>query len=480
MSHLDSIKRSMAAAFILAFLLLASTTVVGGEAPGESTACLACHGKHGITVTFRNREKVEAYVERTMFSASVHADLSCTSCHPEFYGGHPERTFRSREHYSLKASLVCRQCHGDAEIKRSSIHAALLQSGKTVPVCSGCHSAHAVTAVTKGNQFATEKQYCLGCHQQALSLKLKNGQHVPLAVEDSVLAGSVHSKLGCVDCHFGFSSTQHPRRNFADARSFSITHSDACRRCHFDKYTKTLESIHFTMLSQGNMEAPVCTDCHGSHGIARARSNKSAGARRCGNCHGDIYTTYASSVHGSALLNEKNADVPVCIDCHTAHTIEDARSVDYRDKVPDICGRCHDNKEVMKKYGLHTGVVNSYLEDFHGVTLQFYKQQKNTPDAQKRKSIATCTDCHGIHDIAKATGASAQAVKSKLVKRCQRCHEGATSEFPDAWLSHYEPSLANAPLVFGINLIYRYFIPFMLAGLILQILLHIWRYTINR
>jgi hypothetical protein len=66
------------------------------------------------------------------------------------------------------------------------------------------------------------------------------------------------------------------------------------------------------------------------------------------------------------------------------------------------------------------------------------------------------------------------------VKRCQKCHPGATEEFPNAWLSHYEPSLSNAPLVFLINLTYKIFIPFMLIGLILQILLHIWRYAVNR
>jgi hypothetical protein len=66
------------------------------------------------------------------------------------------------------------------------------------------------------------------------------------------------------------------------------------------------------------------------------------------------------------------------------------------------------------------------------------------------------------------------------MKRCQKCHPGATDEFPDAWLSHYEPSLTNAPLVFLINLTYKFFIPFMLIGLILQILLHVWRYAVNR
>lgn len=447
----------------------------------ETAACLVCHEQRGLMIKFQNNDKLEAYVDAAKFKASVHASLGCSSCHADFSASnHPQRTFRSKEQYSLKSSLVCRQCHADEQLKKSPIHASLFDKSDTTPLCTSCHSAHAITALSGGGKYATEKQYCLGCHKHSLHMKLKSGEKIPLSVDKTHLENSVHAKLSCFDCHFGFSTTQHPKRDFKDSRAFSITHSEACRRCHFDKYTKTIESIHYTMLSQGNLKAPVCTDCHGSHRIKLSRADKSVGARRCGNCHPEIHATYLSSVHGNAMLNEHNTDVPVCVDCHTAHTIEDARTTNYRDKVPEICGRCHANKEVMKKYGLSTNVVNSYLQDFHGVTLKFYKQQQNSPDSGKRKPIATCTDCHGFHDIAKATSANALAIKANLVKRCQKCHPGATDAFPDTWLSHYEPSLSNAPLVFLINLTYLIFIPFMMVGLLLQILLHIWRYAVNR
>ena len=299
-------------------------------------------------------------------------------------------------------------------------------------------------------------------------------------MDPAALDSSVHAKLSCFDCHFGFSTNQHPKRDFKTARDFSIAHAESCRRCHFDKYTKTLESIHYTMLSQGNLKAPVCTDCHGAHSVAQARVDRVKSARRCERCHADIYNTYVASIHGNALVNERNADVPICVDCHTAHTILDARTQDYREKVPEICGRCHGSTELMKKYGLNTGVVNSYLQDFHGVTLKLYKRQKTASTGVSRKSIATCVDCHGVHDITMTSGPGTNLVKARLVKRCQKCHPGAGEDFPDAWLSHYEPSLSNAPLVFVINLMYAIFIPFMLIGLILQILLHIWRYAVNR
>lgn len=463
-------------------LLFSGSACAADASPADdAAACLACHSQRGHQIQFQDKDKLEAYVDADAFKASVHASLSCTGCHSDFSASdHPRRSFRSKEQYSLKSSLVCRQCHADEQLKKSRIHAALLVKSDSSPVCTSCHSAHAITALSNGKKYTTEKQHCLGCHSQNLNMKVKSGETVPLTVDESHLANSVHAKLSCFDCHFGFSTTQHPKREFKDKRSFSITQSEACRRCHFDKYTKTIESIHYTLLSQGNLKAPVCTDCHGAHRIAAARVDRSAGVQSCGKCHQEIFATYAASVHGSALMNANNKDVPVCVDCHTAHTIEDATTMHYRDKVPEMCGKCHANKEIMKKYGLSVNVVNSYLQDFHGVTLKFYKQQKNLPDSGTRKTIATCTDCHGIHDIIKSGGANATAVKAKLVKRCQKCHAGATDAFPNTWLSHYEPSLTNSPLVFLINLMYMVFIPFMMVGLILQILLHIWRYAVNR
>jgi predicted CXXCH cytochrome family protein len=202
-------------------------------------------------------------------------------------------------------------------------------------------------------------------------------------------------------------------------------------------------------------------------------------AKRCQTCHPEIYATYAQSVHGSALFNERNQDVPVCIDCHKAHNIENPFTLDYREKIPEMCGGCHANKAIAAKYGLSTEVVDTYLSDFHGVTLKFYQMQKDVlpPPA---KPIAVCTDCHGTHDISSTIGPDANAVKARLVKRCQKCHEGATTNFPASWLPHYESSFAKSPLVFIVKLIYKILIPVMLAGLILQILLHIWRYAVNR
>ncbi|MBI4691001.1 MAG: cytochrome c3 family protein [Nitrospirae bacterium] len=447
----------------------------------ESQGCLGCHGKKGITASFENNEFVEAYVDAEKFKASIHNSLTCSDCHIDFSADkHPERRFRSKEQYTIQLSRVCRRCHTQEQIKAKSIHARLFseeEEGRSHP-CTNCHGSHSIIRVGK-RMFKNEEQYCLKCHGNGVEMEFKNGEILSLGIDISLLNDSVHNKLSCSDCHFGFSSEEHPQRNFRSRREYTLASSENCRRCHFDKYTKTLESIHFSVLSQGNLRAPVCIDCHGSHSISHFGKERISIARRCQRCHSEVYNVYTKSVHGNALINESNQDVPICIDCHRVHDIQNPLTLEYHERIPEMCGNCHADKAIMGKYGLSTDVVKTYLTDFHGVTLSFYKMQRETLTKPARP-IAVCTDCHGTHNITSTRGTSAAILKANMVKRCRQCHKDATKNFPDAWLSHYEPSLKKAQLVFVINRAYDILMPVMVIGLLLQIILHIWRYAINR
>ncbi len=472
-------------AILIAFIIPLMMSIIKAEASSTSeevSACLECHSKKGIIKKFENGETIDAFVDVGKLKSSVHSSFTCSECHTGFsVQDHPSGKFRSKKEYRLKSALICRKCHPEKQLMSKEIHANLIAREREgrAPVCTDCHGSHAVSPISGGRVFANEREYCMSCHAHGIEMLFKSGERVVLRIDPGVLKESVHSRLSCSDCHFGFSRSQHPKRNFRNEREFRIANSEVCRRCHFDKYTKALESIHYTMLSQGNLNAPVCIDCHGSHSIGRAGLEKVWSSKRCRRCHENIYNVYAKSIHGNALINESNQDVPVCTDCHRAHDIEDPRTFDYKEKVPEICGNCHSNKQIMSKYGLSTDVINNYLQDFHGITLSFYRKEKNMA-VRSDKGIAVCTDCHGIHDITKTSGPSSNVLKKNLVKSCMKCHPDATENFPDAWLSHYEPTLKKAPLVFLVKLFYRIFIPFMMIGLILQILLHIWRYAVNR
>ena len=480
-------KRRYSLAVVLLFLSLFTARAGAADAENgpfakEVKDCLSCHGNPGLTVVFENKERIDAYVDPTKFQDSVHRKLLCSECHPAFSGGkHPRNTFRSKQQYQIKASLVCHRCHHDRQLKANPIHATLLDEERkgAATVCSNCHGSHAIRRITGARKFTSEEEYCMKCHGHSMQMTFRSTESLSATVDVSVLQGSVHSKLSCSDCHYGFSSEEHPTRNFSTRRNYTLALSEMCRRCHFDKYSKTLESIHYTMLSQGNLKAPVCIDCHGAHGISHIGKERALIAKRCKECHPDIYEIYAKSVHGSALFDENNQEVPVCTDCHTAHTMENPLSLSFQERIPEMCSRCHGNESVVGKYGLSTAVVDDYLSDFHGITLSFYRLQKDMLN-NPTKPIAVCTDCHGTHNIVSTTGPDASIIKTNLVKRCRKCHANASRNFPDAWLSHYEPSITRAPLVYFIKLAYKIFIPVLAIGLVLQILLHIWRYVVNR
>jgi predicted CXXCH cytochrome family protein len=325
---------------------------------------------------------------------------------------------------------------------------------------------------------AGEIDTCLACHADAgLSVSLPSGETRTLKVDRDTFGKSVHGgKLGCVDCHTDMTEVPHTARPFRTAREFTVAYSEQCKRCHFANYSKTLDSVHYAAVARGDRTAPLCVDCHGAHDIKRPDTPRSAISQTCARCHEGVQRTYARSVHGRALFEEKNADVPVCTDCHRSHDVGGPHEPGWRLKSPEICASCHANRIMMAKYGISTDVMQTYLADFHGMTASLHESEKAT----SASLTALCIDCHGVHDIMKAGDRHSPVMQANLLRVCQRCHEGAPPNFPSAWLSHYEPSWKKAPLVYGVRVFYAIFIPFMIGGLLLQILLHLWRVVVNR
>ena len=322
-----------------------------------------------------------------------------------------------------------------------------------------------------------DSETCIACHGEAgLTIKTRDGTDVPLQVDRQTLAGSVHAKLACADCHTGMTDVPHAQRTFASRRELTLALDEQCRRCHFANYTKTLDSVHHEAVARGDRTAPVCVDCHGSHDVHKAVEPRSKISATCARCHEGIASAYVRSVHGRGVT-AGNPDVPVCTDCHHAHDIAGPRQMQWELKTPELCGSCHANPGLMKKYGLSTNVLSTYLTDFHGKTAALRQHQGTTPTGPV---VARCTDCHGVHDIQKADDPNSPVMKANLLKTCRQCHADATANFPGAWLSHYEPSLHKAPMVYAVKLGYAVLIPFMIGGLGLQILLHLWRLMVNR
>lgn len=333
-----------------------------------------------------------------------------------------------------------------------------------------------------------DDDFCLACHQEEGIDKAFGNESIPVTINPTEFGFSVHSGegIGCVDCHTDISDYPHPDVKAKNTRDFTLSFLETCKECHEEQYTQTHDSVHQAAFDAGNKNAAVCMDCHNPH-TQRRLTGKTSGeltpsARLdipaiCAQCHTGVYDTYKTSIHGRALTEENNTDVPTCIDCHGVHNIQSPTTVTFRNSTPFLCAKCHTDESIMSKYGISTNVLNSYVTDFHGTTVKLFEEQ--FPDQPTNKPV--CTDCHGIHDISKVDNPETGiAMQENLLVKCQRCHPDATSNFPTAWLSHYEPSPQNYPIVYYVNLFYKIFIPAVLGGMILFVLSDIYRRIVNR
>jgi predicted CXXCH cytochrome family protein len=365
----------------------------------------------------------------------------------------------------------------------------LISGGFAVSEAAAGSRSKSEAAAWLNPSFQAENDACLACHSQAgFSVQLESGEPLPLTIDPQEYAESTHgsSDVTCVTCHSDIEGFPHPERTAKSLREFRLDYYTVCQNCHEEQFNLTLDSVHQQALAAGNTDAAVCTDCHNPHTqkrLTNAETGKLLGYARlhipqtCAQCHSAIYDQYKESVHGKALTEDGNLDVPTCTDCHGVHNISSPTTASFRNSIPFLCAECHTNNALMQKYGLSTDVLNTYVADFHGTTVVLF--EKTFPDQPTNKPV--CTDCHGVHDIVRADDPNkGLVVRENLLARCQVCHPGATANFPEAWMSHYIPSPEKYPLVYYVNLFYKFFIPAVLGPMLLLVIMDVSRAMINR
>ncbi len=343
----------------------------------------------------------------------------------------------------------------------------------------GAAAASEQTDVLKAPQAqGVANETCLSCHATpGMQTTLPSGEILYLTVDPEVYDNSTHGHQGyaCVQCHTDISEFPHRPLQAETRRDVSLLYYQNCARCHKEKYDATLDSVHQQALEDGNQEAALCVDCHGYHNVTDPNEPITRSPQTCERCHSLIYHEYAGSVHGSALIDEGNPDVPTCIDCHGVHNVSGPSNSDFHLFSPQLCAKCHADEELMAKYGISTNVFNSYVSDFHGTTVifeqQFEGQETNKP---------VCIDCHGVHNMKKVDDSESQVIRENLITTCQRCHPEASSNFADSWLGHYEPDLERFPAVYLVELFYKIFIPAVLGFMVLFVFGDATRRLINQ
>jgi predicted CXXCH cytochrome family protein len=400
---------------------------------------------------------------------------TCVDCH----GGH---AVAPPEHLMADPIAFCQSCHFTFEDPRiDELHEQMMANLGPEQDCQTCHTDNLTTSVSAPG-FATGDQ-CVICHSLLESeMILPSGDRISLHVTGEEVMASVHGErlallpdhrpLLCVDCHDmgGYQIYPHDLEIPPDGRLYTLDRSGICAKCHSDIFTEQFDGVHMQAVAAGNLEAATCTDCHGAHDIQPPDEPRQKISQTCGECHSEINEVYLNSVHGAALI-DGDPNVPTCTDCHGVHGIEEPHTALFRLRSPQVCAECHANEELMGHYGISTDVFDTYVADFHGTTVTIF--EATAPD--QVTNMAVCYDCHGVHNILPATDENSLVLKANLLETCQQCHPGATTNFPDAWLSHFRPSLQHNPIVYLVQLFYDILIPLVVGGFLVFVSTDVYR-----
>jgi cytochrome b subunit of formate dehydrogenase len=282
---------------------------------------------------------------------------------------------------------------------------------------------HVVILVLAGLLFpplvrAQSDEDCLMCHSDASLSMTKKGRTISLFVDGKGFASSAHGALGCAGCHEGFKPSELPHKTKISPVK--------CLNCHEgDQFSDFAESVHGRSL-KGNRPAASCADCHTAHSIKKVTDqepvHRAAFAESiCAKCHGDINVRFLQSDHGVALARGVKG-APSCIDCHGEHAVQsvrDSSSSTAHGHQARMCLSCHlDKPEVRERVGPSAGFVSSYEMSVHGQAVK-----------AGNDSAATCTDCHGSHNMKKGSNPSSSVAKKNIAGTCAKCHSETHAQY---------------------------------------------------
>jgi hypothetical protein len=256
------------AASVALLLMAAPAARAADDKPSAADQnCLACHGAEGMEKTLADGDKLSLRVDGDTFIKSVHAPLGCTGCHTDIdLNSHPPaaKDIKSARDFSLTMVEICRTCHSDKfEEWNTSVHAALVRDGNVrAPVCTGCHSPH---AVIKGAAATIEQVPCQRCHQDiykaylgsvhALARQNPATSYAPLcfgchgshAVKPVVTLGG--PKAACLGCHAD-ALEKHQDWLPNAALHFDIV---SCPACHAPGAPRQVDLMIFNRQSQSQV-----------------------------------------------------------------------------------------------------------------------------------------------------------------------------------------------------------------------------------
>ena len=387
------LKRLKAVLVLSPFFLATLWAAAAPKASPAKAKCLACHGP-GAPWAQKYPVDVKA------LGLSAHAGLNCTDCHDVvFPQGKP-----GLPHRKMLPDVNCTvRCHREPAAQ--------------TPGLSPLFYPDSVHGQDYRQNRTTEAAKCWDCH----------GKHSILGVDNS--ESTVNRRnvpLTCSRCH----------EDMKVVLKYNI-HQEA-------PYQEYLKSVHGRSRA-GQTFAAVCTDCHGVHNIQGVGRGEIAARKpeTCGRCHETVFSQYRDSIHGRVAL-QGNVDAPLCVDCHGEHTIaspRDKNAPTFATHIADTCSACHARPEIMKKYGIPEDKISTFIESLHGIAVGL-----------GYKAAANCTSCHGVHDIRPASDPLSPVNPSRLAQTCgqPKCHPGMPAKIARAKI-HVDIGLRKSGILFWIQ-----------------------------
>jgi cytochrome b subunit of formate dehydrogenase/nitrate/TMAO reductase-like tetraheme cytochrome c subunit len=245
----------------------------------------------------------------------------------------------------------------------------------------------------------------------------RRGKTISLYVDAGKFTRSAHSELECVSCHVGFNPSELPH-----AKNIRPVN---CVSCHDeDQFVRFDQSVHGA--ASGAAPRVVCADCHTAHAVVsvtaeNAEARKQFALSTCSRCHALELSKYMTSDHGTALASGV-LGAPTCIDCHDEHNVKrasDSTAQTSHANVAAMCLKCHlDNPDVRARVGPSAGFISSYEKSVHAQAVRM-----------GNANAATCVDCHGAHDIKKGARPDSKVSRANIAETCGRCHRDVLEQY---------------------------------------------------
>jgi hypothetical protein len=270
---------------------------------------------------------------------------------------------------------------------------------------------------------ALDENNCLSCHSKSEAVKTNSeGNKISLRIAEADINGSAHKFVDCTSCH----STK-PHDPTLDLSK--LTSAEKCGSCHQYEYKEHLSSIHGQQLAQGNSDVATCVDCH--------------------------------SIKGEP---------------HSVLHILDYNASTYTKNIAGTCAKCHNNEELMGKYGIVEKVYESYLRSYHGKALEM-----SSLEISQIANTATCTNCHGSHNIKAVNDPTSPVLGMiNLAQTCGLCHANASVEFAQGFLGHKEPSSSHIPVAFYVEGFFEYLFYVVMGFAVLVVIIAVSAYARKR